>query len=85
MVKKTLGAARKKDFDIIINQKLCCKSRKFNKILIDGNPSEEDLLQIEVFLKLQCSEFYMLVCLYEDYCINKARDKAIIDDPTSQE
>ena len=85
MFKKLLGLSRKKDFDVIISQKLCCKSREFNKILINGNATEKDLLQIEAFLRMECPEFYMLVRLYEDHCISKANAKKAADDPTIQE
>jgi hypothetical protein len=85
MLKKLLDSMRKKDFDVIISQKLCCKSRKFNKLLIEKDITDELLLQIEVFLKMECPEFYMLVRLYEDHCIRKANIKKTIDDATTQE
>ena len=85
MLKKLLDAARKKDFDVVISQKLCCKSREFNKLFIEDDITDETLLQVEIFLKMECPEFYMLVCQYQDHRIRKANDKSIIDDPTTQE
>jgi hypothetical protein len=82
---KTISEEKKEDFDIILKQKLCCKSRKFNEILIKGDPSEQDMLEIEIFLSMECPEFYMLVKLYENARIRKANIKKIIDDPTTQE
>ena len=85
MLKKLLGGKKKKEFDVILSQKLCCKSREFNRILIEGDPTEVQILQIEVFLKMECPEFYMLVRLYEDHCIRKANAKKALDDPSIQE
>ena len=85
MLKKLLDSWRKKDFDVVISQKLCCKAREFNKLFMEGNITDETLLQIEIFLKMECPEFYMLVSLYEDHCIRKANAKKIMDDPTIQE
>jgi hypothetical protein len=82
---ETISEKRKKDFDIILKQKLCCKSRQFNQILMKGNPSELDLLQIEIFLSMECPELYMLIKLYENARIHKINIKHIIDDPTTQE
>ena len=82
---KLLGKDQLKEFDVILNQKLCCKSREFNKLFIEGNITDETLLQVEIFLKMECPEFHMLVCQYQDHCIRKANDKSIIDDPTTQE
>ena len=82
---KRLIKEQLKDFNIIISQKLHCRCRKFNELLIAGNATNQDLLEIEIFLKLKCSEFYMLTCLYEDQCIQNFNAKKIIDDPTTQE
>ena len=61
------------------------ESREFNKILIKGNPSEEDMLEIEIFLSMQCPEFCMLIKLYENARILKSNIKKMLDDPTTQE
>jgi len=82
---KTMDEEEKEDFDIILKQKLCCKSRQFNEILMKGNPSEQDLLQIEIFLSMQCPELYMLIKLYENARIHKSNIKKIVNDPTTQE
>ena len=74
-----------KYFNTVINQKFHCKCREFNKILISGKATNKDLLEIEVFLKIQCPEFYMLVQLYQDQRIQNDNLKKAIDDPTTQE
>lgn len=85
MIKKLLTNYQKQGFNVILSQKPCCRPREFNKILASGNVTEEDLLQIEVFLRTKCYELHMLTNLYEDYCIRKAAAKKKIDDPTLQE
>ena len=84
-ITKILSKEKKENFDIILKQRLCCRSREFNEILIKGNPSDIDMLEIETFLIMKCPEFCMLKKLYQDNRIHKSNTKYIIDDPTTQE
>jgi hypothetical protein len=82
---KRLEKERIKDFHIVISQKHFCRCREFNKLLMSGKATEQDLLEIEIFLKIGCSEFYMLIDLYKDQRIHNDNNKRAIDDPTTQE
>ena len=73
------------DFDTIISQKFYCRCREFNKLLMSGQATDQDLLEIEVFLKIECYELYMLIRLYEDQRVKDDNIKKSLDDPTTQE
>ena len=69
----------------ILNKPVCCEVRKYNLKLLQKNLTVEELIDIEVLIKLNCPEAKLMKELYDKFCIEIDRDRKTLEFPTTQE